>query len=205
MTSIRKAKKLGIYKVPKRTKESKQLYNETRELISQVNKRLKGLENNGLKGTWASRKLFDRLKSKILGVVNKKGKIKINKRMTNTQLIGVRKASQQFLESKTSTLKGIKSVKESTLESLKTSLSKDLQMSNVDVEAAYEMLSNKDFDYFNEEDKIGASTMWVMIEDAIEYNYSEKTFVKQLQNIWDFSNDQDAIEKAKRLYDKYVL
>ena len=204
MTSIRKAKKLGIYKVIKATKERLELYRQTREIVSQVNRRLKGLDSAGLKGTWASRKLFDRLDSKSLSV-NKRGKVKINRRMTNTQLIGVQKASKQFLESKTSTVAGIKSIRESTIESLKATLSKDVKLKDVDTETAYEMLSNKDFDYFNQEERIGASTMWALIEDATEYNQSEETFVKRLQNIWDFSNDADAVEKAKRIYNNYVL
>lgn len=205
MTSIRKAKKLGIYKVPKSSKERIQLMNETRDLVSQVNRRLKGLNQAGYKGTWASKKLSNRLNSKKLKSWDKTGKIKLNKNLTNTQLIAIQKASRQFLESKTSTLKGIKSVSDATKDSLRSTLSKDVQLKDVDVESAYEMLGNKDFDYFNDMDRIGASTMWALIEDAKEYNQSENTFIRNLQNIWDFSNDLDAVEKARRLYDNYVL
>lgn len=205
MASIRKSKKLGIYKAPKYTKERAKIMAETRALVDKANRRLKGLESAGYKGTWASKKLSNRLDTKVLNAMDKKGRIKVNKNLTNTQLLSVQKATKQFLSSETSRVSGIKRVKNNTLESLKATLSKDMNMSDKDIESAYEMLSDKDFDYFNKDDRIGASTMWALIEDAIEYEEHESTFIQNLLNIMDFSNDKDAINKAKRLYDKYVL
>ena len=205
MASIRKAKKLGIYKAPKYTKDRAKLMADTRKLVEQANRRLKGLNNAGYKGTYASKKLANRLDTKVLKAWTKQGKIKVNKTLSNTQLKAIQKAIQQFLASKTSTGKGIREVKTSTLESLKATLSKDVELSELEIEDAYDMLSNKDFDYFNKADRIGASTMWALIEDAIEYDKTEDDFIRSLNNIFDFSNDLDAIEKAKRLYDKYIL
>ena len=205
MASIRKAKKLGIYKAPKYTKERAKLIADTRKLVSDANRRLKGLNQAGYKGTWASKKLADRLDTKVLNAWNKQGKIKIDKTLTNTQLKAIQKATQQFMTSQTSKVSGIKKVKESTLDSLRATLSKDIELDEMDVESAYEMLSNKDFDYFNNADRVGASTMWALIEDAKEYDQSEDTFISRLLNMYDSSNDLDAIERAKRLYDRYIL
>lgn len=205
MASIRKAKKLGIYKAPKYTKERAKLIADTRKLVSDANRRLKGLNQAGYKGTWASKKLADRLDTKVLNAWTKQGKIKVNKILTNTQLKAIQKATQQFMTSQTSKVSGIKKVKESTLDSLRATLSKDIELDEMDVETAYEMLSNKDFDYFNNADRVGASTMWALIEDAKEYDQSEDTFISRLLNMYDSSNDLDAIERAKRLYDRYIL
>lgn len=205
MASIRKSKKLGIYKAPKYTKERAKLIADTRKLVSDANRRLKGLNQAGYKGTWASKKLADRLDTKVLNAWNKQGKIKIDKTLTNTQLKAIQKATQQFMTSQTSKVSGIKRVKESTLDSLRATLSKDIELDEMDVETAYEMLSNKDFDYFNNADRVGASTMWALIEDAKEYDQSEDTFISRLLNMYDSSNDLDAIERAKRLYDRYIL
>lgn len=205
MASIRKAKKLGIYKAPKYTKERARLMADTRKLVSEANRRLKGLSGAGYKGTWASKKLAERLDTKVLNAWSKQGKIKVNKTLTNTQLKAIQKATQQFMSSQTSKVSGIKKVKESTLDSLRATLSKDIELYEMDVETAYEMLSNKDFDYFNNADRVGASTMWALIEDAKEYNQSEDTFINRLLNMYDSSNDLDAKEKAKRLYDRYIL
>ena len=205
MASIRKAKKLGIYKAPKYTKERAKIMADTRKIVDQANRRLKGLNQAGYKGTWASKKLADRLDTKVLNAWNKQGKIKINKTLTNTQLKAIQKATQQFMTSQTSKVSGIKKVKESTLDSLRATLSKDIELDDIDVESAYEMLSNKDFDYFNNVDRVGASTMWALIEDAKEYNQTEDTFISRLLNMYNSSNDLDAIERAKRLYDRYIL
>lgn len=201
MASIRKAKKLGLYKKPKQDKE---LLRETRKLVEKANRRLKGLKSAGYQGSWASRKLSDRLDTKVLKAWNKTGKIKVNKNLTNTQLLAIQKATNQFLTSSTSTAKGIKSVKDKTMESLKATLSKDKELSNLEVETAYEMLANKDFDYFNNEDRVGASTMWALIEDAIEFNQKESTFINRVLNMYESSNDLDAKERLKRLYEVYV-
>ena len=143
MASIRKAKKLGIYKAPKYTKDRAKLMADIRKLVDQANRRLKGLNQAGYKGTWASKKLAERLDTKVLKAWAKQGKIKVNKNLTNTQLKAIQKATQQFLISKTSKPSGIRKVKESTLDSLRATLSEDIELDEMDVETAYEMLSNK--------------------------------------------------------------
>ena len=211
MVSIRKAKKLGIYKAPKYTKDRAKLMAETRELADIANRRLKGLENAGYgKGTWASKKLANRIDTKTLKGMDKKGRIKVNKNLNNTQLLSIQKATRQFLASTTSKASGIEKVKKETMDSLKATLSTSEKLSDLDVETAYEMLGDKDFDYFNKEDKVGASTLWALIEDAIEdYEIrgkdNSKTFVDILLNMYNSTNDKDAKEKAMRLYEKYVL
>ena len=205
MASIRKAKKLGIYKAPKYTKDRAKLMADVRKLVDQANRRLKGLNQAGYKGTWASKKLAERLDTKVLKAWAKQGKIKVNKNLTNTQLKAIQKATQQFLISKTSKPSEIRKVKESTLDSLRATLSDDIELDEMDVETAYEMLSNKDFDYFNNADRVGASTMWALIEDAKEYNQTEDTFVNMVLNMYNSSNDLDAVDRAKRLYDRYIL
>lgn len=172
--------------------------------VAVANARLKSLERKYQSGTWASRKLMNRLDKSVLNAWQG-GRIKIRKGMTNTQLRAVEKAINQFLVSKTSTKKGIGEVKQSTLDSLKITLSKTQEMTDEEVEQAYEMLGDSDFDYFNKSDRIGASALWVLIDDAIESNMSESTFVDILSRYMDFSNDLDAKERASRLYQKYVL
>ena len=190
----------------KRTPTQKQTNLEKQVLkdVAVANARLKSLERKYQSGTWASRKLMNRLDKSVLNAWQG-GRIKIRKDMTNTQLRAVEKAINQFLVSKTSTKKGIGEVKQSTLDSLKITLSKTQEMTDEEVEQAYEMLGDSDFDYFNKSDRIGASALWVLIDDAIESNMSESTFVDILSRYMDFSNDLDAKERASRLYQKYVL
>ena len=203
MASIRKAKKLGIYKAPKYTKERAKMISETRKLVDETNRRLKGLENAGYKGSWASKKLISRLNSKKLKSY-KKGKVVVDKTLTNTQLVGVQKALRQFLDSKTSKAKGIRDTRDATIKSLQATLSKDKQslVTEEDAEFYYDMLGESDFEYFA--DKIGASTMWSLIEDAIEEGDTESSWLNRLGRYITL-NDLDVRDRAIRLYDKYIF
>lgn len=203
MASIRKAKKLGIYKAPKYTKERAKMISETRKLVDKTNRRLKGLENAGYKGSWASKKLISRLNSKKLKSY-KKGKVVVDKTLTNTQLVGVQKALKQFLDSKTSKAKGIRDTRDATIKSLQATLSKDKQslVTEEDAEFYYDMLGESDFDYFA--DKIGASTMWSLIEDAIEEGDTESSWLNRLGRYITL-NDLDVRDRAIRLYNKYIF
>lgn len=213
MASIRKAKKQAkkegrVFVNPNRATS---LYKQVQREIKEVNKRLRALEKSGNYNSYSSKKLFERLGSKKLNVLNKSKKvnkghvlgIKLRKNMTNTDLAAVSKASNQFLRSATSTPKKLKKVVEQTKKSMYETLkAQNKDISKEDIEAYYEMLGNKDFEYFN--DKIGASTMWSIIEDAIEMGDTKKEFLDRLNNYITL-NDVDIREKAIRLYNKYVL
>ena len=192
-----------------RIKDKAILYNDVKKLSTKVNKRLKSLEMSGHKtGTWASRKLVDRLSGSKLRAMTrtKKGRkrVKIKSGLTNTQLKTIQKSLNNFLKSETSTHKGIKNVREKTIESLKNTLSDDVhEMTYEEAEVLYDMFGNKDFDYFV--DKVGASEMWIHIEEAIENNDSLSDFLTRLQMYAVELNDDDALERAERIYEKYVI
>lgn len=214
MTSLRKARKMKIKVQPKMTAERQKIYRETLETVSKVNRRLKGLKNAGYSGSWASKKLENRLDTKNLKAWSKAGKVKINKSLTNTQLLAIQKASNQFLASETSKARGIEKTREKTIESLKATLAKDETLDNLDAETAYDMLSDDDFNYFNTEEKVGASTLWALLEDSVEYidgkgesaiTRDRNSFVNKVMNMYDSSNDVQARERLMRLYNNYVL
>lgn len=204
MASIRKAKKLGIYKAPKYTKERAKLISETRKMVERANKRLKGLNNAGYKGTWASKKLINRIDTKTLKAWSKKGKIKLNKNLTNTQLKAIQKATDQFLKSKTSTIKGIRDTESATIKSIQETLSDEKRglVTKEDAEFYYDMFGNSDFNYFV--DQIGASTLWMLIDEAIEEDDTEDDWINRLARYITI-NDLDVRERAIRLYNKYIL
>lgn len=204
MASIRKAKKLGIYKAPKYTKERAKLISETRKMVERANKRLKGLNNAGYKGTWASKKLINRIDTKALKAWSKKGKIKLNKNLTNTQLKAIQKATDQFLKSKTSTIKGIRDTESATIKSIQETLSDEKRglVTKEDAEFYYDMFGNSDFNYFV--DQIGASTLWMLIDEAIEEDDTEDDWINRLARYITI-NDLDVRERAIRLYNKYIL
>lgn len=213
MASLRRSKKQAkkegrVFVNPTRATS---LYKQVQTEIKEINKRLRSLERRGHYNSYSSKKLFERLGSEKLNVLKKSKKVnrghvlgvKLRKNMSNTDLLAVSKASNQFLRSATSTPKRLEKVVADTKKSMyKTLHLKDDEISKEDIENYYEMLGNDDFDYFN--DKIGASTMWSIIEDAIEIGDTKKRFLDRLNNYITL-NDVDIREKAIRLYNKYVL
>ena len=207
LASIRKAKKMGVYKQPNYDRD---LYRKVKEQVDKANARLRNLDKAGEYYSWASKKLFDRLDTQTLKVLQKARKggkilgINLTKTLTNTQLIAIEKATRQFLVSKTSTIKGIKGVKTSTISAIKSSLSYEdgKKVSEEDASFYYQMLGESDFDYFA--DKIGASTLWTLIDSAIEDNSSMNNWIKTLSNYIDFEQDSDVRNKAIALYSKYI-
>ena len=179
--------------------------------MNEVSKRLQSLSKSGYSGTWASRKLLNRLQGgkvgDVIDVTKRGGQItgiKTARRLTKTEMVAIQKASSQFLVSKTSTKKGIEEVRQSTIESLKTTLSTDKKkLTNEEAEALYNMLGDNDFDDFVQ--KVGASTMWNLIEDSKDAGDNEQGFFARLERMAITLEDVNLREKARRIYEKYVL
>jgi len=200
----RQARKKNLTKRLSTTKDSQRLEKETRKLVSKANARLDSLQRRYKSGTFASKKLANRLSSNKMKMWNK-GKIKLGKNPTKQQLLAVNKAASQFLKSQTSTKKGISKTIQKTIESLRSSLStEDKEMSYEDASKFYEMFGEDNFS--NIADKIGASSLQAVIEDAIEESDSENDFIKRIETYAGLSmNDLDLRESAKVLFEKYVL
>lgn len=178
-------------------------FKDTLKLVKQVNSRLSRLTKEGYgSDTWASKKLKSRLQTSKIGAWHR-GRVKIKESMTETELKAVQKASKQFLESKTSTKKGIQKQIKNTKQAIKSTLSEEdgKKVSDEDAEFYFDMLGEDDFDFFA--DKIGASTLWVLINEAKESNDSESSWLDRLSRYITL-NDEDIRNRAIRLYDKYI-
>ena len=178
-------------------------YKEVKKLSKKANQRLKSLERRYKSGTWASKKLKNRLSTKKVNSWNNIGRISIKKNLSITDLKIIEKAIKQFFESATSTKRGIEDAKDRVKESIKTTLNEGgFDLSDEDAEVFYSMLEDDDFNYFA--DKVGASTMWAIMDDAIEYNESETKFVNRIERYIVTINDLDTLDKVKRMYSKYI-
>lgn len=182
----------------------KELERQTKKNVQKVNERLKSLSKRYKKGTWASKKLANRLDSSTLKVW-KNGRIKLRDNLNTTQLRAVNKATQQFLKSSTSTKTGINKRIESVKGGIREFLSEPgRDITGEDAEFFYNMLNDKDFTSIAEEDY--ASTLWACIDDAIEFNDDIDNFISRLSNYMGIDmQDLDIKNKAIRLYQKYIL
>ena len=201
----RQARKKSLTKKLSTRTDTQRLERETRKLVSKANARLDSLQRRYRSGTLATKKLSNRLSSNKMRMWSRGGKIKLGKNPTKQQLLAVNKAVNQFLESQTSTKKGISKTRQKTIESLRSSLStEDKELSYEDAEKFYEMFGEDNFS--NIADKIGASALQAVIEDAIEENDSSNDFIKRIEMYAGLSmNDLDIRESANKLYEKYVL
>lgn len=183
--------------------EQQQLFNELKKLSKRANQRILRLEREFGKDTWATKKLRDKLEAEPLQAWSKTGRVKVNKSMTITQMKATIKATQQFLNSKTSTKRGIKQVKKTTIKQLAKSLgTNDEDLTNEEAEALYDMLSD---DYVTDILKyIPASDFWALIEDAKEAGDSQESFISRISDYIEFGNDVDMRNKLVMIYEKYV-
>ena len=72
-----------------------------------------------------------------------------------------------------------------------------------DIYFMYNMLEDKDFTNFLG-DKVGASEMWVHIDEANANNYTQEQFLDRLENYSITLNDEDMRNTAIKLYQRYV-
>ena len=199
----KKQKRMGTYIPKKMNERQRQLYRENLALVSEVNRRMKGLKNEGYSGTWASKKLLKRIDTEVLKSWQK-GKAKARKDLTATQMMAVNKAMRQFLASKTSKARGIRETKQKTIESLRRTLSREEDGELIDFDDAeffYDMFGENDFDFFAE--KVGSSEMQMIIKDAIDERDNIDDWIKRL-GIYRLTENLDMRERAIRLYNKYV-
>lgn len=179
-------------------------YKQVKKLSQKANIRLKNLQRISKKqGTWASKKLKNRLSIQRLKSWNKSGRITVGKKLSITDLKMVEKAINQFLASKTSTKSGINEAKLRVKDSIKNTLNeRGYDLSDDEADTFYSMLEDDDFNYFA--DKVGASTMWAIMDDVIEYNDTESKFINRIERYITTVNDLDTLDKVIRLYNKYI-
>lgn len=191
-----------------RDRNINKLYREVQKQVREVNRRLNSLERQHAAGTWSSGKLKSRIQSnKTKGLMYKGKRIRLKPKMTKTNLVQIQKATKQFLESKTSTNKGIKSVKEKTIQSLKDTLNfrKKKKLSDKDVESMYKILEDKEVMKSKLIDKIPPSLLFQEISYAIRNNLGVEGFISRLNLYLEQDMDLDMKLEAERIFRTYVL
>ena len=137
-----------------------QLLKETEKLAREVNSRLSSLSRHFKTPTYATKKLKRRLSTNLYKSWSiKSGRVKVKKNANETQLIYINKTLNNFLNSKTSTFKGIQDIKRKTIEKFKTSLGHEKydeekeesyieELTEEEAEQFFEMFGDDDFKYF---------------------------------------------------------
>lgn len=214
-----------------RKKNKNQLLKQLRKQSRQVNKKLQKLRrgydlNKAVKnpktgkyerpkkevervsyktGTWASKRLKNKLDTSKLRNVFKGGRITLTESLNITDLTAVKKAMDQFLSSETSTIKGIENVKEKTKKSLKATIEiDDEDFTDDELEFIYEMMGDEDITSLKENNYFASkSDISEIIIDARDMKDTEEEFISRLESYAN-SNDKYIQEKAISLYNKHI-
>lgn len=169
-------------------------YNELVKNVKIANQRIQKIQNRYGEDSWAINELYNKINNKNLKAISDKtGGIKINKSMSDIQLKMIDKATQEFLGSKTSTLRGVKSAIKTTKNSLKATFGDEAhKISDKEINFLYDLVEDKNKRDLTE--NIGASEVWAKLIQAKEENLKLSEF-REL-----FSEDIDINEKDTKAY-----
>lgn len=180
-----------------RQEEHEQLYKQLSTQVRRTNAKLQrlrghlGEEHPG----WAANRLLDKLGIDVLNAVTEKGYIKYNKNLSNRQMKAILKATDSFLNSKTSTPEGVKKVNEEVKERLKI----NQKISSEQAESIY--------NFFISDDYKGSEFKYEQLIAAIEIEKkggTQQDYIDRMLNYIDNGNDVDMVkhlEELKKIWD----
>ena len=182
--------------------EYNKLYKRAVRLVGQTNKKIAKINNIYGVNSWATKKLKTRLTIPQLDVI-RKGKVKISNNLSLTQLKGVINAINLFNNSKTSSIKGIKSVIKNQKNNIKDLLSdEEVDITNEEANTLYDLFKDNDFNDITK--YIPASDVWALLQDAKEKGQSKEQFLATMSDYIDFGSDEDMKKSIKSIHNKYV-
>lgn len=155
-------------------------------------------------GTWASKKLYEKIGDYITN-----NQISVPPKANRTQLISLNKAMRNFLDSKTSTVSGIREIERQQKDNISNILGDfdSDEISNDEIETLYDFFEDKDFNNVTKEKNIMPSDMWITLTTAKEEKWTKE---KYLKNIYNYNpdldmNDLDLKESLISIYNKYMF
>lgn len=149
------------------------------------------------KGSFASKKLS------ILDQYNENtNRITLRGNESYQELIELDKATKNFLQSKTSTLSGIKEVEQGIKENIGNKLD-EYDLTKDEIETLYNFFEDEDFNYIRK--YIDPSDLWVFIESAKQSNMYVDDWLKTIEDYIGsekFGRDEDLRDRLISLYNK---
>lgn len=177
------------------------LYKELKRQITNANRRLLNLEKlTGKEYSWAGQKLFDELSLGKLNAWTSKNRVRIDESMTEEQLERVAYSVNKFLNTKMSTIRGVKKRAKSIKSSFSSGIGVSMEMAEKIYQAFEEDVIKWALRYMD------ASELWALINEAIETNMSRKRFEDEFIKRADIVGkiDADFRDMIRELYNKEV-
>lgn len=195
--------------MPKKTKitlssEQEELYKELKKLSKRANQRIVRLERSFGKDKWATRYLKEKLEVEPLQAWTSKGRVRVNKSMSEIQMRATIAAVNDFLKNKTSTRTGIKKAKKKAIETIQRKFSTEIKEITYD-EA--EVLSN----FFDDDDVnditnfIPGSDVRAVVVEAKEKQMEYDIFDSIMKSIKRWNGKYNFDNLLKTIYRKYIF
>lgn len=188
------------------TSEELKEYNELKKLVSKANQRISKIEKAYGYGSWATKRLYEYLDTDLINALTNRGRISLKQSYTKEQLRAIRKETNKFLNSKTSTLKGIKA----QIKRIKAGIKEKIDVTDKEAEILYDTFNSDLLKWIFQ--YIEPSDFWALLMESKEYNFSYDRFESacfslsnDLAYIIENLNDLDVKEKLQQIYNRYVL
>lgn len=151
-------------------------------------------------GSWASKKLFNRL---VDYYDKKTNSIKLPSKINKQELRLINKATSNFLNSLTSTLEGIKQVENNTLDTISNIVGKKPNIDREDIETLYNFWNDEDWNDITQ--YIPPSDLYIILTESVSRDESNEEFLRRIEMYIDkdsLKGDSDIREKLIRVYNK---
>lgn len=177
-----------------REQEHEKLYKELSTQVRRTNAMLQRLRGHfGDETGWAATRLLNKLDIDILNAVTEKGYIKYNKNLSNRQMKAILKATDTFLKSKTSTVKGV----QENMAKIKAGIGESFEITSKEAGMLYEFFSSDDYRLTNE---VKYELAKIAVE-VHEKNRSFEDFVEISESYIDLGNDEDMKALLRHVFD----
>lgn len=177
-------------------------YNKLVRDVRIANQRIQRIQNRYGESSWAINELYNKIDNNLVnGVSQLTGNIKVSKSMSEIQLRAIEKATNTFLKSETSKLRGIKKTIKNTKESLQRTFGDEAnRISDREINTLYDLVEDKNKRTITEQ--IGASTVWAKTIQAKEQNLTFNEYTNLFKDGTDIK-DPEIREFLKDTYSKY--
>lgn len=185
--------------------EQKKLYNELKRLSKRANQRIVILEREYGANQLAIKNLKSKLSIEPLQAWTSKGRVKVNKSMTIEELEGTIKATKQFLSSNLSTRRGLKKVRQKSIETLRRQFSTEAKELSIPESIAL-MQFFEDREVNKITNFIEGSNVLDIIEDVREQKGSFDDFVEKIEGNKTYNTNKNInINLLRKIYIKYIF
>lgn len=161
------------------------LHNQVVKNVKKVNAMLQMLRGQIDKKHpgWAATRMLNYLSADIINAVTKKGYIKYNKNLSVGQMNAILKATNSFLNAKTSTVQGVKEARQKIIDEYR--LSQDLSYKQA--ESLYSFFESDDYKI---SDEVKYEVQKIAITVA-KQGGDDEYYIERVKDYIDFGNDED--------------